>query len=188
MKVFDFDNTIYRGESSAEFSFYMIRHNKKIIKYIPVILFTLAGYKLCVMSKERFETIVNKFMAGAFEGLSTPDDYVAPFWATHSGKLNEDMLKLIEPDDVIISASPIELILGIGDRLNTKNIIGTEVDMEQKKITWFNFRDNKVKRYKELYGDKMIDVFYTDSYNDKAMMEISKEVYIVKKGVPVKKS
>ena len=29
MKVFDFDNTIYRGESSVDFSFYMIRHNRK---------------------------------------------------------------------------------------------------------------------------------------------------------------
>lgn len=60
-------------------------------------------------------------------------------------------------------------------------------DFEQKKITRFNFGDNKVRRYRELYGDREIDAFYTDSYNDRFLMEISNEVFIVKKGVHVKK-
>ena len=187
MKVFDFDNTLYRGESSASLAFYMIRHNKKIIKYVPMILFTLAGYKLCLLEKERFESIINNFIAGVLDETDSIYGFVDQFWETHSDRLYEDMLKLIEPGDVIITASPTDFIAGISDRLNTKNIIGTEIDLEQKKITWFNFRDNKVKRYKELYGDRMIDVFYTDSYNDLAMMEISREVYIVKKGIPEKK-
>ena len=71
--------------------------------------------------------------------------------------------------------------------LNTENIIGTEVDIKQKKIRRLNFGDNKVKKFKELYGDIKIDVLYTDSYNDKALMEISEEVFIVKKGVALKK-
>ena len=50
MKVFDFDNTIYRGESSVDYSFYMIRHNKKILQYVPTILFSLVGYKLCLLN------------------------------------------------------------------------------------------------------------------------------------------
>ena len=32
MKVFDFDSTIYSGESPVDFTFYMIRHNRKIIR------------------------------------------------------------------------------------------------------------------------------------------------------------
>ena len=39
-----------------------------------------------------------------------------------------------------------------------------------------------MKRFREQYGDQKIDSFYTDSYNDKAMMEISEKVFIVKKG------
>ena len=170
MKVFDFDNTLYRGESSVEFSFYMIKHNKKILLHVPVILFSLIGYKLCLLKKERLETIINNFFAAVLDNT----EYT-------------DMLKLIEPDDVIISASPIILLDGIREILNTENIVGTEVDLERKRITWFNFGDNKVKRYKELYGDRKIDAFYTDSYNDKDMMDISDEVFIVKKGVPYKK-
>ena len=188
MKAFDFDNTIYRGESSVDFAFYMIKDNKRILKYIPTILFSLAGYKLCLLKKERLESIINNFFAGILEGTESPDDFVKPFWDTHADKLNENMLRLIEPGDVIISASPVDLIAGISGKLNTKNIIGSEIDLKQKKITWFNFGENKVKRYRELYGSRKIDAFYTDSYNDKAMMDISGEVFIVKKGVPVKKA
>ena len=67
MKVFDFDNTIYRGERSVDYSFYMIRHNKKILRYVPTILFSLVGYKLCLLKKEKLESIINDFMAGVLD-------------------------------------------------------------------------------------------------------------------------
>lgn len=188
VKVFDFDNTIYMGESSVDFSFYMIRHNKRIIRYIPTILFSLVGYKLCLLKKERLEAIINDFFAGVLDGTESPDEYVREFWAAHDRKLNPDILRLIEPGDVIISASPVILFDGIREKLKTDQIIGTEVDIEQKRVTWFNFGDNKVKRYRERFGDRTIDAFYTDSYNDKDMMAISREVYIVKRGKPHKKS
>ena len=188
VKVFDFDNTIYKGESSVDFAFYMIRHNKRIIRYVPTILFSLVGYKLCLLKKDKLESIINDFFAGVLDGETSPESFVKAFWEINADKLNPEMLRLIAPDDIIISASPIFLFDGIRDRLNTDKIVGTEVDFEQKRITWFNFGDNKVNRYRELYGDQEIDAFYTDSYNDKDMMAISREVYIVKHGVPQRKA
>ena len=188
VKVFDFDNTIYKGESSVDFAFYMIRHNKRIIRYIPTILFSLVGYKLCLLKKEKLESIINDFFAGVLDGETSPEGFVKAFWEINADKLNSEMLRLIAPDDIIISASPIFLFDGIREKLKTNHIVGTEVDLEQKEITWFNFGDNKVKRYRELYGDKTIDMFYTDSYNDKDMMAISRDVYIVKHGVPQRKA
>ena len=188
MKVFDFDNTIYRGESPVDFAFYMIRHNKKILRFVPTILFSLAGYKLCLMKKEKLESIINNMCASVLDGTTSIIDFVQPFWEKHAQNLNREMLSLVEPDDVILTASPVFLINGLRGKLNTENIIGTEVDFEQNKITRFNFGDNKVKRYQELYGDREVDAFYTDSYNDKYMMEIAREVFIVKKGVPIKKT
>ncbi len=182
MKVFDFDNTIYKGESSIDFSFYMIRHNKKILRYVPTILLSLAGYKLCLLKKEKLESIINNFLFGVLDGTESITVYVNEFWEGHAHKLNKKILHLVEPEDVIISASPILLIQGIREMINTENIIGTEIDLEEKKVTWFNFGDNKVKRYRSVYGDRKIDAFYTDSYNDKEMMDIAQKVYIVKKG------
>ena len=186
MKVFDFDNTIYRGESSIDFSFYMIKYNRKILKYVPLILGSLVGYKLCLLSRERLESIINGFFEGVLDGADDSLVFIDRFWETHARKLNKRVLALIEPEDVIISASPCFLLDGIRDRLGTKNIVGTEVDLKKKKLTWFNYGENKVKRFRELYGDKTIDAFYTDSYNDRDLMEISKKVFIVKKGVPVR--
>ena len=37
VKVFDFDNTLYRGESSVEFSLFMIRSCTSIIKRMAII-------------------------------------------------------------------------------------------------------------------------------------------------------
>ena len=71
MKVFDFDNTLYRGESSVDFSFYMIQHNKKILRYVPTILFSLVGYKLCLLKKEKIESIINDFFAGVLDGTES---------------------------------------------------------------------------------------------------------------------
>ena len=59
MKVFDFDNTLYHGESSVDLALYMIRTNKKIIKYLPSIFINLIKYKLCMV-----ESSIKKCLAG----------------------------------------------------------------------------------------------------------------------------
>lgn len=41
------------------------------------------------------------------------------------------------------------------------------------------FLENKVKIFNELYPNAHIDNFYTDSMNDKAMMDIADHVYLV---------
>ena len=188
MKVFDFDNTVYGGESSVDFSLYMIRHNRKILRFVPTILLSLVGYKLCLLKKEQLESIINGFLEGVLDGTDSFVSFIEPFWERHARKLNRDILRLIGPEDVIITASPSILIRGISGLLSTDKIIGTEIDLKAKKITWFNFGENKVKRYKSLYGDGKIDAFYTDSYYDREMMEISREVFIVKKRIPVRLS
>ena len=43
----------------------------------------------------------------------------------------------------------------------------------KKNIIYLNYGSNKVKRFYENYENAVIEKFYTDSYNDKALMEIS---------------
>ena len=38
MNVYDFDNTLYKGESSYDFFFFCLKRKPKMIKYIPVVL------------------------------------------------------------------------------------------------------------------------------------------------------
>ena len=182
MKVFDFDNTLYRGESSLDFSLYMISRNKKILLYLPVIFSNAVRYKLCLVGKEELEKTINNYMKILIRNREEILNLVTSFWARHAHKLDRRMLSLIEPEDVIVTASPSFLLDGIRNHLGTGNILSSEVDLDRKEIIHFNFKDNKVQSFRETYGNQNIDRFYTDSYNDKAMMDISKRVYLVKSG------
>lgn len=182
MKVFDFDNTLYRGESSLDFSLYMIHRNKKILLYLPVIFSNAVRYKLCLVGKEELEKTINDYMKILIRSREEILDLVTSFWARNARKLDRRMISLIEPEDVIVTAGPSFLLDGIRSQLRTDHILSSEVDLERKEIIHFNFKDNKVRRFREIYGSRNIDRFYTDSYNDKAMMDISKRVYLVKNG------
>ena len=182
MKAFDFDNTIYRGESSLDFSLYMIRTHKKILLYLPVIMANAIRYKLCLVDKEKLGAEINKYMKLIIRDKREIRRLVKTFWQTHADRLDTDMLRRIGPDDLIITAGPDFLLDGIRDRLGTQNIISSEIDLDRIEILHFNFKDNKVSRLRELYGNTRIDAFYTDSYNDRALMEISDKVFLVKKG------
>ena len=175
MKVFDFDNTIYRGESSIDLAVYMIRNNKKIILFLPMIFKNLVKYKLCLIGREEMEVILNDFGQAVMEDKDEVPKIIERFWQTHAHKLNRKILKRISPEDIIITAGPDILINGIRDRLHTDHIISSEVDLDSGRFTYLNYKDNKVRRYREFYGDTPIDAFYTDSYNDRALMEISKK-------------
>ena len=166
MKAFDFDNTLYRGESSLDFSLYMIRTHKKILLYLPVIMANAISYKLCLVDKDKLGAEISKYMKLIIRDKHEIRHLVKTFWQTHAGRLDANMLRRVGPNDLIITAGPDFLLDGL-DRIE---------------ILHFNFKDNKVSRFRELYGDAKIDAFYTDSYNDRALMEISEKVFLVKKG------
>ena len=182
MKVFDFDNTIYLGESSVDFIMLMMKYNKRIIFHLPRIFITLIKYKMCLINKDKLEALINKYLKLMIVEKGTILNLVDDFWQTHENNLNPDMLKLINKEDVIITAGPNFLINGIKDKLKTKNIISTEVDLDKMEITNFNFGSAKVESYKSKYNNKEIEAFYTDLYHDKPLMDLAKKAYLVKKG------
>ena len=104
------------------------------------------------------------------------------YGAENRHKLNVNMLKRIKSKDVIITVGPDSLLYGIRDMLNTENILCSSVDTEKMQVRYLNFGSSKAKYYKKKYGDRRIDCFYTDSYNDKALLELFKRVFLVKKG------
>ena len=182
IKVFDFDNTLYHGESSIDLAFYLIRRNKRILLYVPSILINLAKYKMCLVDREKAEQEINDFLKVAVKDKYEAAEIVESFWAENSYRLDENMIKRVRKDDVIITAGPDMLIDGIKDKLGTDNIISSIIDPDKREMVYFNFGENKAKRYKEVYGDTTIESFYTDSFNDKPLMKLANKVYIVEKG------
>lgn len=184
MNVFDFDNTLYRGESSVDLALYMVKTNKKIILYLPKIFYNLLKYKLCIVDKRKTVAAINDFMRHALSGKEELLGAVEGFWATHRHKLNMDMLKLIGSDDVIITAGPDFLIKAIQNELHTTHLLCSVIDTDRMAVRYLNFGSNKANAFRNTFGSRKIDCFYTDSYNDKALMDIADKVYIVRNGVP----
>ncbi len=182
MKVFDFDNNLYHGESAVDLAFFMIKNNKRILLWIPRILWNLMKYKLCLVNREGMEQAINKFLQTVIRDKEELFQQTRQFWKTHSHKLDKRIISLIKPDDIIISAGPDFLIGAVKKKLGTSNLLCSEINYEDMSVKYLNFGGNKVKRFRQLYGDAGISAFFTDSYNDKAMMDISEKVWLVSKG------
>ena len=182
MKGFDFDNTIYDGESVFDFAIFVVKREKKLLKYIPVFIWILIKYKMCWMKKEDLLASLEKYSKEFMSNKQSILQLVEEFWEENIDKLYPHMLKKIKEDDVIITTSPKFLMDAIKDVIPTNHVIASEVDLESGKIIHLNFQDNKVKAFQEKYPTTKLVEFYTDSYNDLPMMNLSKKVFLVKKG------
>ena len=46
----------------------------------------------------------------------------------------------------------------------------------------------KVRRYRELFGDEPVEKFYSDSLSDLPMMELAERGFLVKKGAVIRQT
>ena len=147
MKVFDFDNTIYNGESSFDFALFMVKKKKSLLKYLPHLLYFLILYKLCLLSPDDFVKRLEKFMNVLIENKEFTLQCIKEFWLLNIEKLYPHMLKKITPNDVISTACPSFLIAEIKDVLNTDHILDTNIDIEIGNITLLYFLNIKVENF-----------------------------------------
>jgi phosphoserine phosphatase len=181
MNVYDFDNTIYDGESPFElFFFYLKKYPRLLMKFAPKVVVYLGKYKHQKVSMDSLVRDHLYFAEDLIRGLENYETDLAAFWDTRMHKIKSFYFQQQQEDDLIVSASPEVLLSILCERINIKNFIGTTVDFEIGKITFACFRENKAVAFKNRYPDTVIDNFYTDSMNDKALMDISTNVYLVK--------
>ena len=179
MKVFDFDNTIYNGECSLDFFMYCLKRKKSLMKYLPMVTAKALKYRTSKIGMDEVNEFVESMLVVFFDNCENLDMLVSDFWGINAKKLKPVILDKITSGDAIISASPRFLLSGIAKELGTSNLLCTEVDMKNKKISFLCYGENKVLAYREKFGRMEIDEFYTDNQNDAPLMAISKEVYLV---------
>lgn len=178
MRVFDFDGTIYDGESLFDLYLYSARHDPKVFRYIAPVLRYAVKYKLGRATLEQMEYGVGKMTEGYLTELSrskrvaSVEQLVDDFWDRYYARIKPWYQP--ESDDVILTAS---FDLTVGEacrRLGVRNLVASEVDVGTMKVTYLNFSTNKAKRFRELYGpDVVIDEFYTDSKFDQPMIDMA---------------
>ena len=180
MNVFDFDNTIYDGESSFDFFKFCIRKKPSLVKHMPKVAAMLFKYKTSKVDKSEVLDFCSQMLIVLAENKEQLEKSLSQFWSENKAKLKPKLLEMIKSGDVIISASPSFIFDGIKDELNGAEIISTQVDLELMQITSLCYGDNKVAEFNKRYGTVRPDNYYTDNLNDAPMLEIAKNAWLVK--------
>lgn len=176
MNIYDFDKTIYDGDSSVDFFKYCIKRNKKVLLTLPYILWGMILYYLNIKEKEYFKSCFFSFVK-YFDNI---DKEVMNFWKINKNKIKKLYKENHDSTDIIISASP-EFLLKPISKIEDFKLIGSKVDKKTGKFTGKNcYGKEKVVRLKEI-GVLKCNKFYSDSLSDTPVKNISKHSFIVKK-------
>lgn len=178
MNAYDFDKTIYDGDSTVNFYFFCLKKQPQILKQLPRLTYNALKFLFHTINKTQFKEQFYKFLLH----IDNVDGMINEFWDINIKKIKKFYIENQKDDDVIISASPYFLLKPICDRLGIKNLIASEVDKHTGKYTGLNcYGREKVERFKKLFDVKEIDEFYSDSYSDSPLACLAKKAYIVKK-------
>lgn len=177
VNLYDFDKTIYKGDSSTDFFFYSLMKYPKIVKVIPSIIWASLLYKLRIHNKTQFKEKIFSFL----KYVPNTDGLVKDFWETHKCYIKDFYLKKNHENDIIISASPEFLLKPIAEYLKVKDLIASNVDSNTGKFNGLNcYGREKIKRLNKKYKNVEVMEAYSDSISDTPILEIAKKPYIVK--------
>lgn len=185
MNIYDFDKTIYSGDSSVDFFLFCLKKN-------PRVIFSALKTIISIFQKSRGKYGIEKVKSDFFSFLKYFDDLenlVLEFWKKNEKKIESWFIQQKKNEDFVISASPEFLLLPICKKLNV-NLIATKVDAKTGKLIGKNCKGSeKVQRFFEEaekhFGSKTkikIENFYSDSLSDLPLAKLSENAWLIKNG------
>lgn len=173
---YDFDETIYEGDCSYDFYYYALRKKPYIVWRLLYVGLLAPLYLLRIKDKTWFKQVFFTYL----RDMNGESD-ISDFWDRNIHKIKKFYMDQMRPDDIIISASPYQLVNEACRRIGIKNVIGTDMDMNTGKISGLNcYGQEKVVQLAAQIGDVHIEEFYSDSRSDSPMAEIADRAYMVK--------
>lgn len=178
MNVYDFDGTIYGGDSTIDFYLYCLRKHPRIFVYVFWQAFGIflgaVGRMDSTAKKERFFSFLN--------GLQDVEELVESFWNVRQSKIGNWYWDRKQKTDLIISASPEFLLAPICSRLDIQPPIATRINPQNGKIDGRNCKGKeKVQRFLEQFPEGTIRQFYSDSMTDAPLAEMAETAFFVSK-------
>lgn len=178
MNVYDFDGTIYDGDSTLDFFFYVLKRKPALVRYM---VFQGTGFLLYVcrkIDKTAFKSMFFRFLRGIDAAA-----LVEEFWDKHQNKIFSWYLCQKQQDDLVISASPEFLLAPICKRMGIPFLIASRVDIQTGTFLEKNcYGPAKVERLQQEFSDPQIDDFYSDSLSDLPLASLAKRAFLVEKG------
>ena len=177
--LYDFDGTIYDGDSGVDFIKYSIKHHKGTLKCLLTSVGTVILYFLKLRTKEQMKNKLFRFVTE----IKDLDKYVEGFWKEHEHQIKSFWTeKKDHSKDIIISASCRFWLQPIADKYKVYDLFATDIDMKTGKIIGNNCHGKeKVRLFYDKYPKATIMKMYTDSVNDLPLIEEAKEGILVKK-------
>ena len=178
MNVYDFDGTIYCGDSTVDFFLYTLQKKPSLVRFIPTQIWGFILYRLKYIDKTRLKEYFFCFLA-EINAIELSEF----FWDRNHGKIYSWYLQQHMYDDIIISASPEFLLRPICKRLGINYLIASVVDPNSGVLLSKNCRgEEKVRRLAAEYHVTCIDKFYSDSISDMPLAMIADEAFLVENG------
>lgn len=177
INLYDFDNTIYSGDSSTDFFFYCAMKHPSIYLNLPKMAIAGIKYKLNKCTKTEMKEVIFSFL----KKVPNVDEEVKSFWVKHRNHIKSFYLEKKHDKDVIISASPEFLLEPITKELKVKELIGSRVNKKTGKFTGLNCHgEEKVRRLNKDYKGVKVNESYSDSKSDIPILKLAKKAYYVK--------
>ena len=178
MNVYDFDRTIYPGDSSIHFWKFCMKKYPATMRVIPRATAAMWRYK---RKKCTWSDVMQTFFT-FLSHVPSVDVAVEAFWDKNGEKIYDWYLERRLDSDIIISAAPVFLVEPICKRLGV-SCIATEMDTKTGKILGEQCCDEeKLRRYREKFGNTTIDIFYSDSLTDTPLARAADKAFLVDEG------
>ena len=178
LNVYDFDGTLYDGDSTMDLYKYCLLRRPYIVICLPGQIIARSKHKKGKIDRTQLKERYYRFFRYVdIEKMSRR------FWDSHMDRIFPWYAAQHKDDDLVISASPEFHIREVCSRLGIQNVIASQVDPRTGLYRGINCRDEeKVRRFRETYGDAEIDDFYSDSQHDIPLARIAKRAFLVKDG------
>lgn len=180
MNVYDFDGTIYSGDSSVDFYLYCLKKQPGLAVY-----WFRQVWGICLHAFGRISTGDMKERFFSFlAGLQDPKGMAEKFWVERSHRIMNWYLERKESEDVVISASPEFLLLPICRQLGVQPPVATRMIPGDGKLLGPNCKgEEKVRRFQERFPEGCVREFFSDSLTDSSMARLAEQAFLVEGGV-----
>jgi len=181
--VYDFDGTIYDGDSTADFVLFCLRRHPAMITGAP----RLAAAALKLAMKKINLTKFKSVLFGEMSRRFSLEEEADAFWKSEKTRSRLGPWFFETPRDlpiVIASASPEFELCHAAKILGVETLIGTRCDMKTGELFGKNCKGaEKIERIREIFGDFEVRAMYTDDARaDGPLLAIAREKYIVTHG------
>lgn len=175
--VYDFDGTIYDGDSTLDFYIFCMMRNPVVLLDLPKTILFFLKFKFGKCTRKDFKTQFYTFLIR----IKNIDAQIEGFWNLKLKNIKNWYFEKHQDNDIIISASPEFLLLPVCEKIKIKNLIASKVHSTTGEMLGENCRGKeKVTRFMQQYSNCVINDFYSDSKSDEPIAQLAKKAFLVK--------